>query len=115
MLKITSWILAGNVVPFEWTDVDEGASPYNPRLKYLAWEEDTAKGERGAEVILREVQIVSKNVATFSFELERPTTFHPGYHAVMDLGAQLPHRESVLLHSFSLLAVADFRNVGMNT
>lgn len=93
VLKIESWILAENVVPFEWSDINDGASPYNPRLKYLAWEEDVGESGQGVEVILRKVERISKDVKTFSFELEKPMMFRAGQHAVMDLSAQLPPRQ----------------------
>lgn len=104
VLKIESWILAENVVPFEWTDMDDGASPYNPRLKYLTWEEDVGDVGSGVEVILRKVERISKDVKTFSFELEKPMSFRPGQHAVMDLSAQLPHRECVLSYISRLIS-----------
>ena len=103
VLKIESWILAENVVPFEWND--QGASPYNPRIKFLAWEKEGVEHGGGTEVILKKVVDISKDVKTFTFEVEKPMPFRPGHHAVMDLGPQLPHREYV--RKLDFLSVLD--------
>ena len=113
LLKVTGYTFVRDALPIrQHPGTEPTRSPYSPPVRLLA--EETAGGtstyfEDDISVTLSRVKILSKDLATFTWELSKPVNIQPGQTAILDFSDLVGKAQFQHMSPFKPTSVNDDR------
>lgn len=84
LVEVSGYTLVRNALPFRQPPGAQQLSPYSPPVRYLAEEQAPLSTVADVKAKLKDVQLHTDDLATFTFETSAPITVVAGQYAVLD-------------------------------